>query len=656
MEKKLSKDAYGGIKGSQYKPYIGKENKNQEFTMQVLVIGILMAMLFSASNAYTAVTAGMTVAAGIPGAILGGGILTLVAKKNNILGNNLIQGMSSSGESIASGMTFVLPAVFIIGQDVNFITGVFVGIAGALLGIAITSLVHNHLIIEEHGKLIYPEAMAISETLVTTSNGGSGLKTMGAGFSVGGLFVLLSNQVTGLFSTTFSYIGEGDYKWQWQTDANPLLLGIGFIVGIEVAAMMFAGTILANFAIIPLIGFFAQNVDPTIPAWNDPELLISQMNALDIQNTYTKYIGSGMMLAGGLIGAIKLLPIIIKSIKETINGQEVDEDEMKNKKNITGVILVVGLLFLVMSTVFISSSAGMVIVSIVLIFLFSFLFSIVAARTTGDIGTSNLPVSGMTIASLLIITVIFLIIGNISGNKNWTNESGNLAIILALTTVVTAIATSGGYAQSQKTTFIVGGTKSTMQKVYTIAAVVGVIGSVSTIFLLKPLVLNTPGTAPQANLMASITEGILSSNLPWIIIGVGIAIAIVLYIMGLPIMTVALGFYLPIGTVSIIFVGAILKVLIQKITKDKEQLELKEAKGTIFSSGLIAGGAIIGLIGAILAVLAPNGDMSKYFFYFGEKNGESLFYSNGYSFLMIILLVTIVFMYINKKVKKGNDE
>lgn len=649
MEKKISKQAYGGVEGSQYKPYIAKEAKLREITPQVIIIGIILAILFAASNAYAALTAGMTVAAGIPGAILGSGLLALFSKKSNALNTNILQGMASGGESIASGMTFVLPAVFLIGQDVSFLTGFIVGVSGALFGLAITSIVHTYLIIEEHGKIVYPEAMAICEAIVSTDAGGEGLKIMGIGALLGTGMTVISSQITGLMSTTVEFVGD-KFKYQWQTDANPLLLGIGFIVGLDVGVAMLAGGILANFAVIPLVGYFTANADPSAVAWNDPSLFLNQMTTGQIQASFTKYIGAGMMLTGGVIGAIKLLPVIFSSIKEISNNSTSND----GAKGITGLLFTLAIITLLIASFFITSSILMFIVALILIMLFSFLFAIVAARMTGDIGTSNLPVSGMTIASLLIVTVVFVIFGKITGNAGWTDAQGSLTILLALTSVVTAIAISGGYSQSQKTTFILGGSKTAMQKCYTVAAIVGVAASVGVIMLLSDQIINNPvmAPAPQATLMASITQGILENSLPWTIIFVGIFLALVLFLLDLPIMTVALGFYLPLGTVSIVFIGGILRWMIDKRnSSNPEVLEQKVERGTIFSSGLIAGGAICGLLGALLAVLGGKSGLTNYPFYVATENGP-LLNGNSYAFIALVFLFVISYIFINKNVNK----
>ncbi len=711
MEKKLSKDAYGGIEGSKYSPYVSKEEKVREITGTVVVIGIILAIVFAASNTYSALTAGLTVAAGIPGAILGGGLLRIFSKKANALNTNLVQGMASGGESYASGLTFVLPALFLIGSEINFIQGVIFGIAGGFLGIAITSLVHKYLIVTQHGKLLYPEGMAISETVVSTDAGGDGLKTMGVGAGFGAFIVLLSSSIMNVFSSTLKFTGE-TFKFQWQTDANPMMLGIGFIVGLQVSLAMFGGSLLANFAIIPLIGYFsdiASSADIASQAiWNidienalsnayiyandvasvPQDILVSIQNfaanpdvskisaeqakiimetpansdyflgtisAGGIQNTFTKYIGAGMMLSGGLIGAIKLIPVIISSVKELLVSTS--SSDSSEGSGYTGILLIIGIILVLTGAIWISTGILMIVMTILLIAVFAFLFAIVAARMTGDIGTSNLPVSGMTIASLLMVTITFVIFGTLTNGDAWTGESGKVTILLALTAIVAAISASGGYAQSQKATFILGGNKNKMQGMFAISTVFGVMTTVAIIILLENPIKSGVAPAPQANLMASITSGILDGNLPWTIIFIGVFMALILFLFDLPIMTVAIGFYLPMGTVTIILFGALIRVAVEKLNKkDKVVSDSKIEKGTIFSSGLIAGGALMGLLGAVLAVFAPGGKVSSYFFNFTTPEDTALYDGNVFSFLMIAVLVVFAFLYINKNKKNNKDK
>ncbi len=321
MDHKLSKNAYGGVNGKDYVPYISSGSKSGG-NLAVLIIGIILAAVFAASTAYSGMKAGLTVAAGIPGSIIGSALIAAFAKKKGILGKNLVQGMSSGGESVASGIIFVLPAVLLIGAKVSFLEGFAVGIGGVLFGMGVASLVYNYLIVEEHGKLMYPESMAISETLVASEGAGESMKFMGIGFGIGGLLTVVTGSFLNIANTVISYVNETFYKWKFEVEVNPLLLGIGFIVGLEVSLMMFAGSILSNFGIMPLIGYFIDLGRDGVTVWNDPSVAINAMEVKHIAGSYVKYIGAGMMLSGGLIGAIKLIPVIITSIKQTLNAKD----------------------------------------------------------------------------------------------------------------------------------------------------------------------------------------------------------------------------------------------------------------------------------------------------------------------------------------------
>ena len=597
MENKLSKEAYGGVHGKDYVPYINDKSK-KGVNLTVLIIGIILSTLFAASTAYSGMKSGLTVAAGIPGAIIGSMLIGVFAKSKGILGKNIIQGMSSGGESIASGMIYVVPAIILIGSQVTFFEGVIVGIGGCLFGIGASSLVYNYLIIEEHGKLMYPESMAISETLVASEGGGDAIKYMGIGFGISGAINVLTGSFLNLINNTISLVGSKFYKWKFATEVNPLLLGIGFIVGLEVSLTMFAGAVLANFGIAPLIGYFTDMAANNMNAWNDASIVINQMDVNAISGSYVKYIGAGMMLCGGIIGALKLIPTIVVSIKETLKARTSNNG---NSEGSSGemIILLASVVIAFIAAFMISGSIVMAIVGAIVSLILSLLFVIVAGRLTGTIGTSNLPVSGMTIASLVILTLVFVVMG-------WTSIADNKSLLLFATFMVVAIAVAGGYSQSQKVTYIIGGSKKEMQNSFVIASIVGVVVVTGTIILLSSQLAVTGPEAqfalPQANLMSTLTSGIMSGNLPWGMIITGVVMAIFLFFLDLPIMTIAIGFYLPISTTSIILVGALIRVFVEKMCKSEAEKEARVSNGISLSSGFVAGGSIVGLIGMILQV------------------------------------------------------
>ena len=625
MNQKLSKGAYGGVTGKDYVPYVSKSS-GLGGNITVLIIGILLSALFAASTAYSGMKAGLTVAAGIPGSILGSVFIAMFAREKGILGKTLMQGMASGGESIASGMIFVLPAILLIGSKVTFLEGFVIGVGGALFGIGSASLVYNYLIVEEHGKLMYPESMAISETLVASEGAKDSLKFMGIGFGIGGFITILTSSFLNITNSVISFVNEPFYKWKFQLEVNPLLLGIGFIVGMEVSVTMFAGSILSNFAVTPLIGYFASLGSGGPAVWNNPAVSVNGMGVSDIAGSYVKYIGAGMMLSGGLIGAIKLIPTVIASIKDTMNARGKGSGSGAGSSAQT-VILLSGIIIGFMGGFLVSGgNIAMALLGAVLSMVLSMMFVIVSGRLTGTIGTSNLPVSGMTISSIVIVTLLFVGLG-------WKSVADNKALLLFGSFIVTAIAAAGGYCQSQKVAFIIGGNKNEMQKYFAMASVVGVVVVTCVILLLSNQLSmtgdNVPFALPQANLMATLTAGIMSGQLPWVMIICGIVMGIVLFLLGLPVMTVAIGFYLPISTTSIILLGALVRFFAEKYSKNEREREAKVSNGVSLSSGLVAGGSIIGLIGIVLQVTGIiKGTGPR-----GFAN------TNGMAFILLVILV-----------------
>lgn len=639
MNKKLPKEAYGGTHGKNYIPYVTDKAKKGA-NIPVIIIGIILSAIFAASTAYSGMKSGLTVAAGIPGAIIGSMLIGIFAQGKGILGKNITQGMSSGGESIASGMIYVLPAIILIGNKFTFIEGLIVGVGGVLFGIGALSLVYNYLIVEEHGNLLYPESLAISETLVASEGNGDAIKYMGIGFGISGIINLFTGSFLNIINNTITFVGSKFYKWKFSLEVNPLLLGIGFIVGLEVSLQMFAGSILANFGVAPLIGYFTDLAEKNIVSWNDASVLLNQMDVNLISSSYVKYIGAGMMLCGGIIGALKLVPTIILSIKETLKAKSnMDDNSEKNSGEI--IILLVGVIIAAISAFIISNSVKMAIIAVIVSLILSLLFVIVSGRLTGTIGTSNLPVSGMTIASLVILTLVFVIMG-------WTSQSDNKSLLLFAAFMVVAISTAGGYSQSQKVTYIIGGSRKEMLLTFAISSIIGVIVVTGTILLLANQLAVTGADAqfalPQANLMATLTSGIMSGNLPWPMILVGIVIALFLLLLKLPVMTIAIGFYLPISTTSIILVGALIRVFVENMSKSEKEKEFRVSNGVGLSSGLVAGGSIIGLLGIILQVTGI----------ITPKNPTGFAASNMMGIILLIALVVATTLpIISSKVKKS---
>lgn len=596
---KLSTTAYRGIEGKDYIPHIYGDSKKHtpEGSIVALIIGILLTILFASSTTYLGLTAGMTVAAGIPGSILGMSLLYIFAKQKSILDGNVIQTMSSGGESVASGIIFVLPAFMIMGLQFSFFQAILAGLVGSMISLAVVSLIRKYLIVQSHTKLVYPESMAISEILVASdAKDTSGIKTMSLGAFIGAFFTAIGSGVFSFINTKPIYFFS-KFKGMFALSLTPAVIGVGYIVGAEVGVAIAAGAILANYAFIPIFGLFGdlQNTLVLFPS----TIPLAEMTADNIAGSYIRYIGAGAIATGGFITVLKMVPIVVLSVKKTFTELSIETngnyDPDISLKFAAGLMIVSILIIILLSHSFVVG-----VVASLLVLICTLLFSVVAARLTGLLGTSNLPVSGMTIASLLIVTPTFVLL-NFSGDKYLS------LLILLATSIVTTIALSGGLAQSLKTTFIVGGTTKKIQYVYLISSIVGIMVVVSVILLLEKAYGFKNSdilVAPQANLISFIIQGITSGNLPWVFIIMGSSIAVTLAMLKLPVMSVAIGFYLPMPTAFAVLLGGIVRYYVdKKYANDHQLLAHHSSKGVIFSSGLIAGEAIFGLLIALITVL-----------------------------------------------------
>lgn len=593
--KKLSKEAYGGIKGEEYIPFIPANEVMPEATSYSIAFGILFAIIFAAANTYLGLKVGLTISAGIPGAILATGLLKSIFKRNSILEANYVASLAAVGESIAGGIIFVLPAIILIGLNLSIITVALVTIIGGLMGVYFVTPVRRYLIVQEHGELIYPEAIAQAEVLVNANQGGKGFQSVLKGLGVGVGYKILSGGL-GLWNETASYVIRAYQGTMIGVDTLASLLGVGFIVGTSTSALMFAGSVLAWLALIPLIRFFGIYAPEAIfPS----AALISEMSASEIWSNYIRYIGAGAVAAGGFISLIRSLPTIISSFKEAMGGfgkVSKSHRRLEEEPSIGWVLAAAILGFLL--TWFIPSIGAGPIGAILTVF-FSFFFSVVSARMVGVIGASNNPVSGMTIATLLVIASVYRAMGA-------TGIGGMTIVLLATGVVCVAIAVAGGVAQSLKATFIIGGSPRKIQHGMFVSLAIASIIAGATVLLLHNAygIGSAQVTAPQATLMRLIVEGIMTGQLPWTLVIIGVVIAIFCSFAQIPILPVALGLYLPISLNSAIFFGGIIRKLVEiKFNKDESQLDAAVERGTLISSGLVAGDAITGILIGIFAAL-----------------------------------------------------
>lgn len=595
----LSHTAYGGIKGDDYVPYVPLSQALPELTIMSIIAGCIFAAIFAAANTYLGLKIGMTIAAGIPAAILATTFYKGALKKNNILEVNLVQSMAAMGESLAGGLCFVIPAVLIVGMALPLSLIITVGLLGGLLGVIFVIPLRRYLIVEEHGNLIYPEGMATSEVLVSSSAGGRGFYTMMTGVGVGALYKMLSEGLG-----IFQYEAEWTIKPMQSTifgiDVMASLVGVGFIVGLDIAMYMFAGGVLAYLGLIPLIKFFGASSTAIIFPGT---ALISTMGAGAIRGNYVRYIGAGAVAAGGFISIGKSLPVILKSFKSAMSGFGGKGGTKRTDKDAPMTWVIAGAI-LVFILAWILPNIKATILGSFLIIVCAFFFSVVSARLVGMIGTSNNPISGMTIASLLVITACLKAAGTIG-------DSGMLAALLCTAIVCAAIAVAGGTAQSLKATYIIGGTPKyveiAMYVAVALSAVVigGVILMLNSQYGFVATAKHTaPVSAPQANMMAMLVQGVMKGNVPWILLGIGAVIGVVCELLKIPVLPFALGLYLPIDLSSGVLVGGIIRTLVEKkFKKNDTVVKEKVEKGILLSSGLVAGDALFGILIAGYAIL-----------------------------------------------------
>lgn len=637
-KRSLDHSAYGGVSGDDYIPFISADKALPEATAVSITIGVLFAMLFAAANTYLGLKVGMTIAAGIPAAILGTGILKGVFRRNNILEANLIQAVAAMGESIAGGIIFTLPAIIVWGMELKLSTIVIVTVLGGLLGVFFVVPLRRYLIVEEHGNLVYPESMAAAEVLVTGSEGGSGFKTVLAGLIGGGLFKFLSGGLK-LWLEEPEWTVKPVQGTIIGMDTLASLIGVGFIIGIDAALYMFAGALVAWFGLIPLIKYVGAGLATPLFPSTDP---ISKMDAWAIWSNYIRYIGAGAVAAGGFISIGKSAPTIINSFKSAMSGIGDKASASAKRTDMDAPILwVIGAAVFVFLLSWLLPAINAGIIGSLFIVFFAFFFSVVSARICGIIGASNNPVSGMTIATLLFITSVLKALG-------YTGNKGMLAAITAGAIVCVAVAVAGGAAQSLKTTYIIGGTPKKVEYAMYVGLAIASVAAGAVLLMLNSTygIGSKAVPAPQATLMSMVVKGVMTGQLPWALVIIGAVFGIMCELMNIPILAFALGLYLPIHLSTAILVGGIIRELVdRKFKNNPEQAKKQSEKGILLSSGLVAGDALIGIVIASLAALKINIGI-------GEKVIPSIATNPATAAIMFFLLAIWVYKFSARVDKK----
>lgn len=592
---------------STFKPFIPADKVLPEFTVTSIILGVLLSVIFGAANAYLGLRVGMTVSASIPAAVISMGIIRLILRKDSILENNMVQTIGSAGESLAAGAIFTLPAVFMWAQDgigtvPSYAVIACVAIAGGFLGIVFMIPLRKALIVKEHGTLPYPEGTACAEVLIAGEEGGTKAGTVFAGLGIAAIYKFIADGLK-VFPSEVDYEVKAIPGAGIGMDVLPALAGVGYICGPKISSWMLAGGVTSWFIIMPLIKTFGGDV-VLYPA----KAPITELGYWDLWNNYIRYVGAGAVATGGIISLIKSLPLIIKtfaesmkSLKSGTGGITID----RTSKDLSyGPILL--MLILAVAVLVLHPSIPINIVSAILIVIFGFFFATVSSRMVGLVGSSNNPVSGMAIATLIISTIILKEIGQ-------TGPTGMAAAIMIGTVICIVAAMAGDMSQDLKTGYIVGATPYKQQW----GEVVGVISSGLAIAGILYLLNNAWGyggkelPAPQATLMKLVIEGVMGSNLPWSMVFTGVFIAIVLEILQIPVLPVAIGVYLPIHLSTPLMAGGLLKLFIEK--KKHASEEVKEealTSGKLYSSGLIAGEGLVGILLAVFAVINVSKDKS----------------------------------------------
>ncbi len=672
-----------------FKPYVLPEQNMAELTIKSILLGCFFGIVFGCSTTYLAIKAGLTVTASIPIAVIA---ITLGRKifKTTILENNIIQTTGSAGESIAAGVAFTLPGFLFLSADengvinseayFNYFTIFSLAALGGMLGTMMMIPLRKSLIVNEHGSLPYPEGTACASVLQAGEKGGVFAQTAFVGMGVAFAYAMLQ-KVFHVISETPAFITRQANKfWPSATingEITPEYLGVGYIIGPRISGVLVAGSVLAWWAIIPLLatlvpfeqvahqlvtlGYLKDittaggrgNWDPVTKTFANPS------SALYF--AYIRQIGAGAVAAGGFITLLKTIPTIVGSFRESMGSlkEKGATSVLRTERDLSFKVVIIGSLLLVIIIAILPKIPGDSILQKmllgVLIIVFGFFFVTVASRIVGLVGTSNSPISGMTIATLMGTCLIFTAVG-------WTGKVYEPMALVVGGIICIAAANAGGTSQDLKTGFLVGATPKYQQISLFIGALVS---SVAIGIIIK--VLDTPTQdlidqgfthaigstkypAPQATLMATLTKGILSFNLDWQYVMVGLFISLTLELCGIKALAFAIGLYLPLATTLPIFIGGAIKGLIdwrsERKNEKKEEDDL--GRGNLFATGLIAGGAISGVVVAVLSV-----------FYFEALESISLEHrltevisENGYAILGVLCFLGMAAILARTALKK----
>lgn len=586
-----------------FKPFISADKIVPEFTFTSLFIGILLAVVFGAANAYLGLRVGMTVSASIPAAVLSMGIIRVILRRDSILENNMVQTIGSAGESVAAGAIFTLPALFLWAADgVEGIEapGLFeiflIALVGGTLGVLFMIPLRKALIVEEHGVLPYPEGTACAEVLLAGEEGGSKASVVFSGLGIAAVYKFVADGL-GVFPSSVNYDIKAYKGSAVGMDVLPALVGVGYICGPRIASYMFSGSVLSWFVLMPLISLFAG--DAIIFPGTEP---ISSLAPSELWGTYIKYIGAGAVATGGIISLIKSLPLIVKTFSQAMKSMSNNKGKaasgLRTHQDMPMPVILIGVGVIAIA-IWLLPTFPINLLGAVIVVIFGFFFATVSSRMVGLIGSSNNPVSGMAIATLLIATILL----KATGLDGATGMKGAIAIG-SIICIVAAIA--GDTSQDLKTGFIVGATPKKQQLGELIGVLTSSLAIGGVLYLLNEAwgYGSTELPAAQATMMRMIVEGVMNADLPWGLIGAGAAIAIVVEILRIPVLPFAVGMYLPLSLNAGIMAGGLVRLVVEKksgLSEEKKKAAID--RGILYTSGMIAGEGLIGILLAVFAVV-----------------------------------------------------
>ena len=629
---------------NEFKPYVPADKVMPEITVASVIIGVLLAVLFGGANAYLGLRVGMTVSASIPAAVISMGIIRVIMRRDSILENNMVQTIGSAGESVAAGAIFTLPALFMWAAEEgsampSLVEIALIALVGGILGVLFMIPLRSALIVQEHGKLPYPEGQACAEVLVAGEEGGAKAGTVFAGLGIAAVYKFIADGLK-VFPSEVDFSIKGYKGSGIGGDVLPALLGVGYICGPKVSSYLLAGGTVAWFLIMPLIAMFGG--DAVIAPATVP---VSELGTWGMWSNYVRYIGAGAVAAGGIMSLIKSLPLIVKTFTQAMKGygKKADGTESRLTKDLPmmAVVLGGGILAIAMWLI---PAIPVSLLGAIIIIVFGFFFATVSSRMVGLVGSSNNPVSGMAIATLLIASAILKATGVVG-------MTGMIAAISIGSVICIIAAIAGDTSQDLKTGYLVGATPYKQQIGELIGVVVSALAVGGVLYLLNAAwgYGSAELPAPQATLMKMVVEGVMGGNLPWALVFAGVAIAIVVEILGIPVLPFAVGLYLPIHLSTPMMVGGLIRLYFEKKKGlSEEERKDKTDKGILYSSGLIAGEGLVGILLAVFAIIPVGaGTLGDAINLSGSINLGNI---GGIIFFVLLCATLVLFM--NKKNKK----